>query len=79
LVTSPVEKAYDYLIPEGMELGLGDYVTVPLGPRAVHGVVWSVGGEGDVASSKMKSANSCNLPIAYIAPTTEPMEHPDME
>src|SRR3990167_3630152 len=55
LVTSPVEKAYDYLIPEGMELGLGDYVTVPLGPRAVHGVVWDVGGEGEVALSKMKA------------------------
>lgn len=55
LVTSPVEKAYDYLIPEGMELGLGDYVTVPLGPRAVHGVVWDVGGEGEVAPSKMKA------------------------
>lgn len=60
LVTSPVEKAYDYLIPEGMELALGDYVSVPLGPRVVHGVVWAVaeGGEsgGDVVpSSKLKS------------------------
>ena len=55
LVTSPVEKAYDYLIPEGMELGVGDYVTVPLGPRAVHGVVWALGGEGDVESAKMKA------------------------
>lgn len=55
LVTSPVEKAYDYLIPEGMELGVGDYVTVPLGPRAVNGVVWAVGGEGEVATSKMKA------------------------
>lgn len=55
LVTSPVEKAYDYLIPEGMELGVGDYVTVPLGPRAVPGVVWAVGGEGEVASAKLKA------------------------
>lgn len=55
LVTSPVDKAYDYLIPEGVELGVGDYVTVPLGARAVHGVVWAVGGVGDVAISKMKS------------------------
>jgi len=50
-----VDKAYDYLIPEGMELGLGDYVTVPLGARAVYGVVWAIGGAGDVPSSKLKS------------------------
>lgn len=55
LVTSPVEKAYDYLIPEDMELGAGDYVTVPLGPRAVHGVVWAVGGAGEVSTAKMKA------------------------
>jgi primosomal protein N' (replication factor Y) len=55
LVTSPVEKAYDYLIPEGMELGLGDYVTVPLGARAVHGVVWALGGADNVPSAKMKA------------------------
>lgn len=55
LVTSPVEKAYDYLIPEGMELARGDYVTVPLGPRAVHGVVWGIGGADDVPSAKLKS------------------------
>jgi len=52
LVTSPVEKSYDYSIPEGMELGRGDYVTVPLGPRAVHGVVWAIGGADDIPSSK---------------------------
>ncbi len=55
LVTSPVEKAYDYLIPEGMELGRGDYVTVPLGARAVHGVVWGVGGKDEIPSAKLKS------------------------
>lgn len=54
LVTSPVEKAYDYLIPEEMELGLGDYVTVPLGSRAVHGVVWGIGGSDHLESSKIK-------------------------
>ena len=59
LVTSPVEKAYDYLIPEGVELGRGDYVTVPLGARAVHGVVWGLRGDGggadNVPFAKMKS------------------------
>lgn len=55
LVTSPVDKAYDYLIPEGMEIEIGDYVTVPLGARAVHGVVWALGGASEVASSRLKA------------------------
>ncbi len=37
--------AYTYLVPDGMALGAGDYVRVPLGPRQVLGVVWQLGGE----------------------------------
>lgn len=44
---------YDYSVPDGMNLVLGDYVRVPLGPREILGVVWS-GGQGDVAPKKMK-------------------------
>lgn len=32
--------AYDYLVPEGLDLRPGDFVRVPLGPREVTGVVW---------------------------------------
>lgn len=31
LVPYPVDKAYDYIVPEGLDLVPGDYVTVPLG------------------------------------------------
>lgn len=55
LVTSAVEKTYDYLIPEGLELGVGDYVLVPLGSRAVHGVVWALSEVSDVPSSRVKA------------------------
>lgn len=55
LVTSPVEKTYDYLAPEGMEVGVGDYVTVPLGPRSVTGVVWDVAVTAEIDSDKLKS------------------------
>ncbi|MCB1556592.1 MAG: primosomal protein N' [Alphaproteobacteria bacterium] len=40
LVPYPVDKAYSYAVPDGMTLRTGDYVTVPLGGRAVLGVVW---------------------------------------
>ncbi|MCD8562864.1 MAG: primosomal protein N' [Alphaproteobacteria bacterium] len=54
LVPYPVDKAYDYIVPEGMSLAPGDYVAVPLGGREVQGVVW---GEpaGDIKPEKLKS------------------------
>ena len=34
---------YDYSVPSEMELSVGDYVVVPLGPREILGVVWGEG------------------------------------
>jgi len=36
----PLGDAYDYAIPEGLDLAPGDFVKVPLGPRQATGVVW---------------------------------------
>ncbi len=44
---------YDYSVPPDMELSVGDYVRVPLGPREILGVVWGEG-LGDVAAARMK-------------------------
>ncbi len=54
LVPYPVDKAYDYIIPEDMNVNAGDYVSVPLGSREVTGVVW---GEprGGISSKKLKA------------------------
>jgi primosomal protein N' (replication factor Y) len=40
LLPLPLSGVYDYQVPPGMELGVGDYVIVPLGQRQVNGVVW---------------------------------------
>ncbi len=62
LVPYPVDKAYDYTVPEGISLNPGDYVTVPLGNRQIPGVVWG-GAEGGVPEKKMKAVVSRhNLP-----------------
>ncbi|MCD8520457.1 MAG: primosomal protein N' [Alphaproteobacteria bacterium] len=53
LVPYPVDKAYDYIVPEGMSLQPGDYVAVPLGGREVQGVVWGEAA-GDVKPEKLK-------------------------
>ena len=53
LVPYPVDKAYDYLVPESLRVAPGDYVCVPLGSREISGVVWGAG-TGDVAPAKLK-------------------------
>ncbi len=57
LVPYPVDKAYDYILPAGMQAQDGDYVCVPLGKREIPGVVWGAA-EGVVAAEKLKSAIS---------------------
>lgn len=54
LVPYPVDKAYDYIVPEGLTLTAGDYVCIPLGNREIAGVVWGAGA-GDVNPKKLKS------------------------
>ncbi len=54
LVSYPVDKAYDYIVPEGLILQPGDYVTVPVRGREIPGVVWGEGA-GDVPTKKLKS------------------------
>ena len=44
----PLPEAFDYAVPEGMELHPGDHVYAPLGKRIARGVVWDVKpGPGD--------------------------------
>lgn len=54
LVPAPVDRAYSYAVPEGMDLAPGDYVTVPLGKREMAGVVWGESTE-DVPLKKIKT------------------------
>ncbi len=42
LLPLALEGPYSYRVPDGLTLAPGDYVEVPLGPRAVIGVVWAV-------------------------------------
>jgi primosomal protein N' (replication factor Y) len=53
LLPLPLSGAYDYLVPEGMEVAAGDFVEVPLGSRSVLGVVWG-DAKDDVPRTKLK-------------------------
>ncbi|MEZ0225120.1 MAG: primosomal protein N' [Alphaproteobacteria bacterium] len=54
LVPYPLSRAYDYLLPEGMDAQPGDYVRVPLGKRDTPGVVWTLDGKDNVDPAKLK-------------------------
>jgi primosomal protein N' (replication factor Y) len=54
LLPLPLAGAYDYRVPQDLNVALGDFVAVPLGSRQLSGVVWGEG-SGDVADSKLKA------------------------
>jgi primosomal protein N' (replication factor Y) len=53
LLPLPLAGAYDYAVPDDMEVAAGDFVVVPLGGREVLGVVWG-DATGDVPAAKLK-------------------------
>jgi primosomal protein N' (replication factor Y) len=62
LLPLPLEGAYDYAVPDAMEVAPGAVVTVPLGPRVLYGVVWHGEPDGTVPAAKLR-------PIASAVPT----------
>ncbi len=61
LLPLPLRGPYDYRVPAGMAVAPGDFVSVPLGPRQVAGVVWGAG-QGDVPPAKLRSI-AAKLPV----------------
>lgn len=53
LLPLPLAEAYDYAVPEGLDLAPGSYVEVPLGRLRRIGVVWGPG-SGKVALARLK-------------------------
>lgn len=58
LVPYPVDKAYDYALPDDMQARVGDYICVPLGSREVAGVVWGDSADDKIDPKKVKAALS---------------------
>jgi|FEC22Drversion2_1045045.scaffolds.fasta_scaffold00378_34 primosomal protein N' (replication factor Y) (superfamily II helicase) len=54
LLPLPLADAYDYSVPEGLDVAPGHFVVVPLGKRLTIGVVWG-DGTGDVAREKLRN------------------------
>ncbi len=62
----PLPEPFDYRAPTDWMLQPGDHVVAPLGPRSVHGVVWSVDND-NASAGNLKSIES----RSYAAPLPE--------
>jgi len=65
----PLPEAFDYLVPAGLELAVGDHVMAPLGKRMKPGVVWALKeGPGDRA---LKSVDTASQAVPLPAGTRQ--------
>ncbi|HEY6719560.1 MAG TPA: hypothetical protein VI232_24685, partial [Reyranella sp.] len=60
LLPLPLADAYDYSVPDELDVAAGHFVIVPLGKRETVGVVWGEG-SGEVAPEKLRD-------IAHVLP-----------
>ena len=65
LLPLPLADAYDYSVPEGLDVSVGQFVIVPLGKRETLGVVWGEG-SGEVAVAKLRDV----IEVLPALPTT---------
>jgi len=68
LLPLPINIAYDYRVPQGMEISLGQFVQVPFGRRIELGVVWGEG-TGEVKESKLRDVIQVtrNVPLPLVS------------
>lgn len=56
LLPRPFAHGFDYRVPDGFALRMGDYVSVPFGATEIVGVVWGEG-QQNVAPEKCKAVS----------------------
>ena len=54
VLSSNVDKVFDYKVPEGMNVVVGDRVDVPFGPRKVDGFVINIKDTSSYDITKLK-------------------------
>ncbi|MEH6403254.1 MAG: primosomal protein N' [Sneathiella sp.] len=54
LLPTSFGAAYDYQVPDYLDVEVGQFVKVPLGPREVIGVVWRFAADSQVKASRIK-------------------------
>ena len=68
LLPLPLADAYDYSVPDGLDVAVGQFVIVPLGKRETLGVVWGEG-TGEVAVAKLRDV----IEVLPALPMADPL------
>jgi primosomal protein N' (replication factor Y) len=68
LLPLPLADAYDYSVPDGLNVAPGQFVIVPLGKRETLGVVWGEG-TGEVAIAKLRDV----IEVLPALPMADPL------
>ncbi len=68
LLPLPLADAYDYSVPEGVDVAVGHFVIVPLGKRETLGVVWGEG-TGEVAVARLRDV----IEVLPALPMADPL------
>src|SRR3954447_4621064 len=68
LLPLPLADAYDYSVPDGLDVAVGQFVIVPLGKRETLGVVWGEG-TGEVALARLREV----VEVLPALPMTAPL------
>jgi primosomal protein N' (replication factor Y) len=68
LLPLPLADAYDYSVPDGLDVAVGQFVIVPLGKRETLGVVWGEG-TGEVAIAKLRDV----IEVLPALPMADPL------
>ena len=55
ILNSQVDKIFDYILPNNLNLEVGQRVLVPFGPRKIEGYILKIKNSSDYDSSKLKS------------------------
>src|SRR5262245_61197640 len=63
LVPVALDQTYSYRVPDDVDVALGDFVAVPLGPRECTAVVWAEGSARPGLDNRLKDiAGTLDLP-----------------
>ncbi|CAN5374777.1 primosomal protein N' [soil metagenome] len=68
LLPLPLGDAYDYSVPDGLGVAVGQFVIVPLGKRETLGVVWGEG-TGEVPAAKLRDV----IEVLPALPMADPL------
>ena len=61
----PLEESFDFLVPDGLDPGVGNLVVVPFGRTAKLGVVVERASQSDVAPGRLRALERV---VADVAP-----------